>query len=380
MAREVQHIALNPMSPGTAQHLTVFRYGQVGARPKAYIQGAIHADEPPGILILHHLCRLLDAADGRGEILGEIVVVPTANPLGLDQVINTTRAGRHEFRSGINFNRGYPDLSAELVARVKSHLRDDPVENTALVRAELRNIQSERKPLTALGQMQLELQKLAIDADIVIDLHCDDEAEAYLMALPEQVDEAKQLAADMGINWLFVSELSTSSFCFDESCILPWFNLRAAIDNPGRVPLGCLAFGAEMRGINSLDDTVNSRDAAGLFQFFRRRGLIAGNAGTAPVETVETVPAYEYINAPKAGLVVYAGPLGSRVKAGDLVAELVDPLAEDQERGRIPLYASVPGAVISRCLARLVAPGDFIAMIVGQEWPKPAPHGEITLA
>jgi predicted deacylase len=184
----------------------------------------------------------------------------------------------------------------------------------------------------------------------------------------------------MGINWLFVSELSTSSFCFDESCILPWFNLRAAIERPERVPLGCLAFGAEMRGINSLDDKVNGRDAAGLFRFFTRRGLIAGDPGAAAIETVETVPAYEYLNAPKAGLVVYAVPLGARVKAGDLVAELIDPLAADQDRSRIALHASVPGAVISRCLARLVAPGDFVAMIVGQESPKAASDGMTTLA
>jgi predicted deacylase len=170
MSRAVEHIALNPMSPGTSQHLTVFRYGKFGARPKAYIQGAIHADEPPGILILHHLCRLLDAADLRGEILGEIVVVPSANPIGLDQVINTTRAGRHEFRSGTNFNRAFPDLSADLIARVKDRLTGNPADNVTLVRAELKNIQSERRPLTALGQMQLELQKLAIDADMVIDL------------------------------------------------------------------------------------------------------------------------------------------------------------------------------------------------------------------
>ena len=381
MARAVQHIVLNPMSPGTAQHLTVFRYGKIGARPKAYVHAAMHADEPPGILILHHLCRLLDDADRKGEIKGEIIVAPTANPLGLDQVINTTRAGRHEFRSGINFNRGFPDLGTDLVARVKGRLTEDPAQNIAIVRAALKASQAERKTITALARLQLELQKLAIDADIVIDLHCDDEAETYLMAPEVQWPAARELAADVGVGWLLESGASLSNeLCFDESCLHPWAVLRDAIGDKLPVPLACLAVCFEMRGINAVDDTVNRRDAAGLFRYLTRRGLVAGDTGAAAVDKVETAPAYEYVNAPKGGLVVYAVPLGSRVKAGDLVAELIDPTAEDQERGRIPLHASVPGAIISRCLARLVAPGDFVAMIVGQEWPKAPPNGRIALA
>jgi uncharacterized protein len=381
MARAVEHIALNAMSPGSTQHLTVFRYGTIGARPKAYLQAAMHADEPPGILVLHHLCRLLDAADRQGGIRGEIVVVPTANPIGLDQVINTTRAGRHEFRSGINFNRGFPDLGPELVDRTSGRLTQDPARNIAIIRAELQELQAARKPLTALARLQLELQKLAIDADLVIDLHCDDEAEAYLMAREAQWPEARQLAADVGVRWLLESGASTpAELCFDESCIHPWAELRQALGAAVPVPLGCLAVCFEMRGINAVDDAVNARDAAGLLRYLVRRGLVAGDAGVAAAESVETAPAYEYIDAPKAGLVVYAVPLGSRVKAGDLVAELVDPLAEDQARGRLPLRASVAGAVISRCLARLVAPGDFVAMIVGQDWPKAPSDGARTLS
>ena len=381
MARAVEHIALNAMSPGSARHLTVFRYGTAGARPKAYLHAAMHADEPPGILVLHHLCRLLDAADRRGEIRGEIIVVPTANPIGLDQVINTTRAGRHEFRSGINFNRGFPNLGPGLVERVNGRLTPDPAQNVAIVRAELRDLQAGLRPLTALARLQLELQKLAIDADLVIDLHCDDKAEAYLMAREAQWPEARQLAADVGVKWLLESGASTpAELCFDESCIHPWAELRAALGPAAPVPLGCLAVCFEMRGINAVDDAVNARDAAGLLRYLMRLGLVAGDAGAVSAESVATAPAYEYIDAPRAGLVVYAVPLGATVKAGDLVAELVDPVAEDQERGRLPLRAGVSGAVISRCLARLVAPGDFVAMIVGQEWPKAPPGGTVTLA
>ena len=65
MVKTVSRIPLLAPAPGTARTLVAHRYGEVGARPKAYLQAALHADEVPGMLVLHHLSRLLDAADDR---------------------------------------------------------------------------------------------------------------------------------------------------------------------------------------------------------------------------------------------------------------------------------------------------------------------------
>src|SRR5215472_15596053 len=91
---------------GTTRGLSAWRYGKPGARPKAYLQAAIHADEIPGMLVMHHLLPLLDAAAAAGEIAGELIVVPVANPIGLSQSINGTHLGRFDLAGGGNFNRG----------------------------------------------------------------------------------------------------------------------------------------------------------------------------------------------------------------------------------------------------------------------------------
>src|SRR3546814_14407 len=83
-------------SPGTARELVVHRFGQAAARPKIYLEAALHADETPGLLGLHHLYGLLEEADRRGGIAGEIVLVPYANPIGLAQFSNGDHAGRYE--------------------------------------------------------------------------------------------------------------------------------------------------------------------------------------------------------------------------------------------------------------------------------------------
>src|SRR6185436_14003696 len=72
-----RRIELPAMTPGTGRGIVYHRFGRAGARPKAYLQAAIHANELPGAMALHHLMPMLMAAERRRLIRGEIVVVPT---------------------------------------------------------------------------------------------------------------------------------------------------------------------------------------------------------------------------------------------------------------------------------------------------------------
>ena len=63
------------------------RYGRFAARPKVYMQAAIHANELPGAMLIHHLLPMLNEADRDGRIKGEIVIVPTVNPIGQAQLV-----------------------------------------------------------------------------------------------------------------------------------------------------------------------------------------------------------------------------------------------------------------------------------------------------
>ena len=52
-------IELPAMTPGGGRRLAVHRFGRRGARPKAYLQAAIHANELPGTMALHNLMPML---------------------------------------------------------------------------------------------------------------------------------------------------------------------------------------------------------------------------------------------------------------------------------------------------------------------------------
>src|SRR5262245_12834359 len=132
MPSAAETISLPGAMPGTARQLRVFSFSDPGARPKAYLQAGLHADEPAGMMILRELCKLLAEAEERGQVTGEIVVIPMANPLGVDQALNSAVMGRFELRSGANFNRAWPDLVTGLADGVRKRIGDDSEMNVEL--------------------------------------------------------------------------------------------------------------------------------------------------------------------------------------------------------------------------------------------------------
>ena len=116
-----------------------------GSGKKAYLQAALHADEIPGLLVLHLLIQLLDQADQKGQILGHIVIAPIANPIGSNQHLLGELAGRYDQASGINFNRNYPDLSDEILDRIGLQLCEDADSNTKLIRQTAIQVIAEQK-------------------------------------------------------------------------------------------------------------------------------------------------------------------------------------------------------------------------------------------
>jgi predicted deacylase len=70
------------------------------------------------------------------------------------------------------------------------------------------------------------LLSLACDADVVLDLHCDDRAILHLYADPAWQAEAGVVAAFLGIETVLLSQES-GGYSFDEACGLPWHRLAA---------------------------------------------------------------------------------------------------------------------------------------------------------
>src|SRR5579859_8036795 len=275
MAKETLQIPLVTASPGTARSLTVHRYGTPGSVPKIYIQAALHADELPGVLAAHHLIRRLDAADRRGEIRGEIVIVPMANPAGAGQVVDGVHVGNRDLRSGGDFNRNWFDLADGLAEAVRPHLSPDPAANVLAIRSAIRAKLDRITAKTELAQHRLVLARLAHDADIVLDLHCDDEALQHVYMMPQHWPRGTDLVADLSAVACLLCD-DSGGHCFDETFSLPFTRLAKQLGAEFPIPPACFSATVEFRGQADVYDELAEQDAAGLYRFLQRRGVVAG--------------------------------------------------------------------------------------------------------
>jgi uncharacterized protein len=108
---KIEKVVIPFSTSGNERSLTVYRFGDTSQRPQLYVQSALHADEIPGMLVSVHLCNRLEALENEGKVLGHVVVVPCANPIGLAQSVQGTPFGRFAFTDGSNFNRHFADLT-----------------------------------------------------------------------------------------------------------------------------------------------------------------------------------------------------------------------------------------------------------------------------
>lgn len=363
--KTIETLTLPQQSPGTTRALKLHRWGAAGARPKIYVQAALHANEIPALLVAQHLLALLDSAERDGRIIGEIVLVPAANPIGLGQVLAGNHLGRYEFGSGENFNRGFADLADAAVPRLTGRLGIDAHANIALIRAACRAILAESAPLGELPALRRLLMLHAVDADIVLDLHSDDDALMHVYLGQARWPDGSDLAAELGAMAVLLAADSGGA-SFDESFSHLWAKLRALLGSEGPIPDATLAATVELRGMADVSDALAAADAAALLRFLMRRGAVSGDPGPLPAPRCDgtSLAAVDWLRAPVAGVLVYQQELGARVAAGDVIAEIVDPLAETPVRH--PVRTITDGLLLSRRTRLLVRPGQHIAKIVGR--------------
>ncbi|MEW6123357.1 MAG: succinylglutamate desuccinylase/aspartoacylase family protein [Pseudomonadota bacterium] len=353
--------ALSPQAAGAPPRgVTVFRFGQAGARPKAYLQAGLHADEFPGMLVLRYLAAHLAEAAERGEILGEVVVVPQANPIGLAQQENGFLQGRFETASGRNFNRDYPDLAAQAAGALDGRLGPDAQANVATIRAAMGAALERIDPPDELAALRKTLMGLAYDADIVLDLHADNEALLHMYLGTPLWPDAADLAAEIDARAVLLAEVSGGN-PFDEACGGPWWELAKRFPDAA-IPPACLSATLELRSNDDVDDGLARSDAAALLRFLQRRGLVKGDPGPLPRLLCAATPldAMQQMRAPVEGLVNYRARLGDQVRAGEVLAEIIDPLGEVTS---VP--ATTDGLLFARHSQKYAWAGKVIGKVAG---------------
>lgn len=372
--RTIEQIDLDEAYIGTQRSLTVFRWGTRGARPKIYIQAALHAGEMTGVIALEHLAALLDEEAERGRIVGEVVLVPMANPIGLAQFLGGDHFGRFETGSLINFNREHFDISEAVFEAVKDRLGASPQANVELIRTTAVDIASRFPGSGEWASLRRHLLALSIDADVVLDLHSD--MEAIMFMYTNAIDDvaARVLGADIGCEAIVNLDpyVPSRTFCGVVGGLFP--RLAERVSGRAPVPQSCFAAMIEVRGRHACNDELAAADAKNLLRYSRRIGAVAGEPGPLPPLRCEISPAegMDVGYAPGPGFTIYHRHAGEFVRNGELVCEIVNPSAGSPAARRLPVNARSDGVIYARWLAGVyVPPGRVLFRIAG---PEPLDH------
>lgn len=367
--RRVDHPLLTP-SLGSHKTLSSFHFGPAGGHaatgPKFYIQASLHAEELPGMLVAHHLHALLQAAEARGEIRGTIILVPVANPIGLAQRVDHKPMGRFELDTSENFNRHYPDFAAEIAPALLSQWGSDPHANVRAVRQAMGDYLKRQTPTTELQSLRHTLLTLAHDADYVVDLHCDCEAVMHFYTEEPCWPALEPLAHYLQSEAILLAK-NSGSFPFDECLSGVWWKLAercAANGIHAPLPQGCCTTTIELRGELDVSHALARADAQAIYNYLQLTGAISCDRAPAvpPARCTPTpLAGSETLYATTPGVVVFAAQVGQILRAGDLVAEVINPIDQHTQY----VVAGVAGVFFARIRDRYVVAGAELGKIAG---------------
>jgi predicted deacylase len=326
---DVSEIIIAGDTPGVEWRLPVIHFaGPDKDAPKLYIQAALHAGELPGTAALHFLCEQLRKAESGGAIRGDITIVPQANPIGAAQSHFGEFQGRFDLGTRINFNRDFPLISAGdregLVADIKRY--------------------------PAIDQLKRRLLHMALGADLVLDLHCDDESLQYAYTDEAYWPEASDLAAALDMRAVLLSDGESSAF--EEAVGFAW---KYEVPGERKSPLpGKLSVTVELRGKRDVSPALAQKDAEGLWRFLAARGIVDDASVSLQPFSGPAVPLdnIEVIRTPEGGTVLFHRDIGERVAEGDLLATVVT--RPGFAEGSFDIHAPQDGLIVTRTSDRIV--------------------------
>jgi predicted deacylase len=142
-------------------------------------------------------------------------------------------------------------------------------------------------------------------------------------------------------------------------------NLAAAgLDVP--LPQGCCTTTIELRGEGDVSHAWAKADAQAVFAYLQLEAAVAcASLPNIPPLLCQPTPlaGSQTLRASVPGIIVFAVNVGDTVQAGDLVAEIVDPIAQVA----YPVLAGVDGVLYARVRERYAVAGGELGKIAGEK-------------
>jgi len=332
--KELMH--MGEMASGVKLTVPVYSYKpKESTAPNVYIQANMHGAEVQGNAVIFQLLELLKHCD----VQANITLVPYANPIGCNHKNGEYTLGRFDPITGVNWNRMYHFDEGIISPFVEQHI--DASEDE--IRTDFEQLlldQIENKldhniwGLTTGQRIAYQLQRMAHQADLVLDLHTGPISSKHLYC----AEYAKASANYFDIpHTIFIP--NDFDGAMDEATFCPWWSLQQAFEDKGRnftMGEGAFAkesFTVELGSQEQIDLAVAEEDAMSILSYLQHKSVISGNNKSEVLPT-NFLPQemtryacylkdYKALYSPMGGMVDYLAEFGKPLAAGEPLARIL---------------------------------------------------------
>ncbi|AIY64021.1 succinylglutamate desuccinylase/aspartoacylase family protein [Pseudoalteromonas piratica] len=317
-----ENIQVGEIANGLPLTIPVYRLEGNGSGPNVYIQANMHGAEVQGNAVIYQLLEKLKHA----TLASSVTLVPYANPIGCNQKSGEFTLGRFDPITGTNWNRMYQDHShlvndfvAEFIdadiETIKREFQQRLIDTTSAI------LDGPSYALNTGKRIALNLQKLAHQADIVLDLHTGPISAKHLYCPTYAKNSARYF--DIEHVLLIPNEFDGA---MDEANFCPWWQLSETYQAAGRdIPVLVEAFTVELGSQEKIDLSEAENDANSILSYLTyKEALLNSQFKPQPITRYACyLNDYLAFYAPMGGMVEYTAELGSHIKTGDTIAKIL---------------------------------------------------------
>ncbi len=316
------------MASGAKLTVPVYTFKQIGASgPSVYIQANMHGAEVQGNAVIFQLLELLQHCN----LTGNITLVPYANPVACNHKNGEYTLGRFDPITGVNWNRMYHFDQSVIspFAQQNIDLSDEEIEvnfKQLLLDQIEQKLEHNIWGLTTGQRIAYQLQRLAHQADFVLDLHTGPISSKHLYC-PEY---AQQSAEYFNIEHTLLIPNDFDG-AMDEATFCPWWTLQQAYQDLGRnIKMGQgsfekESFTVELGSQEQIDLDVAKQDALSILSYLQYKGIIAATKYQPEKMTRYAcyLKDYKAMYSPMGGMVDYLADFGKPLAAGEPLARIL---------------------------------------------------------
>ena len=326
------YIVVAQNASGRNLNVPVYTFEGSMPGPTVYIQSSIHGAEVQGNTVIYHILKSLQSE----PLKGKVVLVPNCNPVGSNLKSGEYTLGRFDPINGTNWNRGYY-FDGDLVRKFSETISAE--ESISSIKRRFRELMKQRIEAklnddwgVGLAQrLNLKLQQIALDADIVIDLHNGPTATRH-MYVPEFAKEAATLFNIPHVILIpnkFAGALDEATFC-------PWWTLQEILENrfDRQIDFQIEAFTLEMGSQEVINFEEGLEDAKGVLAYLNTRGSFDGSLfrPSQMSRIAVYLKDYKIMYSNFGGMVEYLAKPGQKIKQGKVMARVLNIDELDNER------------------------------------------------